>query len=134
MVSALLTDVPGSSDYFLGAAVTYADSAKQELLDVSGETLRRHGAVSEEAAREMAQGALERFGADVALSLTGIAGPGGGSTEKPVGTVHIAIAGTDGRGVAKKRYFLGDRDLIRRTASRHALELLRRHLSAAESP
>jgi nicotinamide-nucleotide amidase len=129
MVSALLTDVPGSSDYFLGGAVTYADSAKESLLDVSHETLARHGAVSEESSREMAAGARVRFGADVAMSLTGIAGPGGGSAEKPVGTVHIAIAGPGDRAVAKRRFFLGDRDLIRRTASRHALELLRRHLS-----
>jgi nicotinamide-nucleotide amidase len=77
----------------------------------------------------MAAGARVRFGADVAISLTGIAGPGGGSAEKPVGTVHIAIAGPGDRAVAKRRFFLGDRDLIRRTASRHALELLRRHLS-----
>jgi nicotinamide-nucleotide amidase len=132
MVAALVTDVAGSSDYFLGGAVTYADSAKQALLDVSPETIARHGAVSEESAREMARGALARFGADVALSLTGIAGPGGGSEAKPVGTVHIAIAGPEGRELAKKRLFVGDRDLIRRTASRHALELLRRHLLAAE--
>jgi nicotinamide-nucleotide amidase len=132
MVAALVTDVAGSSDYFLGGAVTYADSAKQALLDVSPETLARHGAVSGESAREMARGALARFGADVALSLTGIAGPGGGSEAKPVGTVHIAIAGPEGKELLKKRLFVGDRDLIRRTASRHALELLRRHLLAAE--
>jgi nicotinamide-nucleotide amidase len=131
MISALITDVPGSSDYFLGGAVVYANEAKAELLGVSPETVRVHGAVSEAAAREMARGARVRFGADVALSITGIAGPGGASAEKPVGTVHIAIAGPGERELSKKRLFGGDRDLIRRTASRHALELLRRHLEEA---
>lgn len=134
MVSSLVTDVAGSSDYFLGGVVSYANGAKEELLGVGDETLRAHGAVSEETAREMARGARERFGADVAAAITGIAGPGGGTDEKPVGTVWFAIADRDGREVAKKRSFVGDRSLVRRTASVHALELVRRHLMSGEWP
>ncbi len=128
MVSALLTDVPGSSEYFLGAVVSYANAAKEGLLGVGAGTLRAHGAVSEEAALEMARGALERFGADVAVSVTGIAGPDGGSADKPVGTVHFGLAARGGATAAKKRLFVGDRSVVRRAASVQALELLRRHL------
>ena len=90
MLSSRLTDVAGSSAYFLGGAVTYANEAKVALVGVSPETLERHGAVSEEVAREMAAGARLRFGASVGLGVTGIAGPGGGTPDKPVGTVHVA--------------------------------------------
>lgn len=128
MVSSLITDIPGSSAYFLGGVVSYANDAKESLLGVHRETLETHGAVSSEAAREMARGATDRFGADVGASITGIAGPDGGSAEKPVGTVWFGIADRDGRETVKRRAFLGDRTLIRRTASVHALELLRRHL------
>src|SRR5436190_23936452 len=92
MIAKLVTDIPGSSEYFLGGVVSYGNAAKRELLAVRGETLSTHGAVSEEAAREMARGALERFGSDLALAVTGIAGPDGGTPEKPVGTVHFALA------------------------------------------
>jgi nicotinamide-nucleotide amidase len=129
MVSALVTDVAGSSDYFLGGVVSYANSAKEDLLGVSDETLRRYGAVSEEGAREMARGARERFDADIAVAVTGIAGPGGGSEEKPVGTVFFALAGRNGTEDARKRFFVGDRAHVRRSASLVALELVRRHLS-----
>ncbi|HYK42486.1 MAG TPA: competence/damage-inducible protein A [Thermoanaerobaculia bacterium] len=128
MVASLVTDVPGSSAYFLGGVVSYGNGAKETLLGVRQQTLRDHGAVSPEAALEMARGAVERFGADVAASVTGIAGPDGGSEEKPVGTVWFAIADRGGREVAKKRAFLGDRGHVRRSASVHALELVRRHL------
>ena len=128
MVSSLITDIPGSSAYFLGGVVSYANDAKESLLGVHRETLETHGAVSSEAAREMARGATDRFGADVGASITGIAGPDGGSAEKPVGTVWFGIADRDGREIVKRRAFLGDRTHIRRTASVHALELLRRHL------
>ena len=128
MVSSLVTDVAGSSDYFLGGVVSYANDAKESLLGVDDETLRSHGAVSEETAREMARGARERFGADVGAAVTGVAGPGGGSEEKPVGTVWFAISDRDGREVAKRRSFVGDRSHIRKSASVHALELVRRHL------
>ena len=106
----------------------YGNDAKTKFLGVGEETLRSHGAVSEETALEMARGAVERFGADVAASVTGIAGPGGGSPEKPVGTVWFAVADRDGRQIAKRRSFVGERSLVRRYASLHALELVRRHL------
>jgi nicotinamide-nucleotide amidase len=129
LASAMLTDVPGSSAYFQGAVVSYANTAKEDLLGVSEATLRAHGAVSAESAAEMAKGARTRFGADLALAITGIAGPDGGSPEKPVGTVFFALARRDGGEETKKRLFGGDRAVIRRAAAIHALELLRRHLS-----
>jgi nicotinamide-nucleotide amidase len=128
MVSALLTDAPGSSTYFLGGVVSYADTAKEELLGVRRETLEAHGAVSEQAAREMAQGARARFGADLAVAITGIAGPDGGTPEKPVGTVWFALSDRIGEDQAKRRSFIGDRAMVRRAAALYALELLRRHL------
>jgi nicotinamide-nucleotide amidase len=133
MIASLVTDVPGSSDYFLGAVVTYANAAKEGLLGVASATLRERGAVSEEAALAMARGARERFDADVAVSVTGIAGPDGGSAEKPVGTVHFGLAARDGTTLAKKRLFIGDRGVVRRAASIQALELLRRYLSGEEA-
>lgn len=129
LASAMLTDVAGSSDYFRGSVVSYANSAKENLLGVRPETLRSFGAVSGEAAREMAAGARDRFDADHAVSITGIAGPGGGSPEKPVGTVFFALADRGGPGPASQRMFGGDRAVIRRAASLHALEMLRRRLT-----
>ncbi len=133
LASSLLTDVPGSSDYFLGSVVSYANEAKASLLGVSEGTLRAHGAVSPESATEMARGARERFDADYAVSITGIAGPDGGSAEKPVGTVFFALAGPDGHEISKKRLFIGDRGVIRRAAAIHALELVRRRLTGADA-
>jgi nicotinamide-nucleotide amidase len=134
LVSTLLTDVPGSSEYFLGSVVPYANDAKERLLGVSAETLKAHGAVSAPSAAEMARGARERFDSDLAVSITGIAGPDGGTPEKPVGTVFFAIASRDGSVVGKKRLLLGDRAVIRRTSALHALEMLRRLLQGvAES-
>jgi nicotinamide-nucleotide amidase len=132
MISTLVTDVPGSSAYFLGGVVSYGNGAKESFLGVREETLRAHGAVSAEAALEMARGAVERFGADVAASVTGIAGPDGGTEEKPVGTVWFAIADRGGHEVAKRRAFLGDRGHVRRSASVHALELVRRHIVGSD--
>jgi len=129
MISTLLTDAPGSSDFFLGGVVSYADSAKEELLGVSPETLAREGAVSEGGAREMARGARDRFGADLAVAVTGIAGPTGGTPEKPVGTVYFALAARGGAESARKRAFGGDRSVVRRAASLFALELVRRELA-----
>lgn len=125
MISALLTDVPGSSDYFLGGVVSYANSAKERFLGVSPATLAAHGAVSAEAAAEMARGARARFGADLAAAVTGIAGPDGGSEAKPVGTVFIALADADGE-VGRRRFFGGDRAVVRRASALAALELIRR--------
>ncbi|MGH1351480.1 MAG: CinA family protein [Methyloligellaceae bacterium] len=98
LISALLTEIAGSSDVFDRGFVTYSNGAKTDLLQVSPDTLARHGAVSEPTAREMARGALKNSGASVAIAVTGIAGPGGGSATRPVGLVHIAglnKAGTD---------------------------------------
>jgi competence/damage-inducible protein CinA-like protein len=128
MISKLVTDVPGSSAYFLGGVVSYADSAKTNFLCVSERTLADRGAVSGETALEMARGALESFGADLALGVTGIAGPDGGTAEKPVGTVYFALARRDGSEIGKKREFLGDRASVRQAASQFALELVRRSL------
>lgn len=92
LISSLITDVPGSSEYFLGGAVCYANRAKEAILGVRPETLLAHGAVSAETAAEMAQGARRLFGADLGLAVTGIAGPRGGSPEKPVGLVYIHLS------------------------------------------
>lgn len=90
-----ITNIPGSSDYYLGGFVTYANEAKEAHLGVRLETLVAYGAVSSESALEMARGARERMGADVALSTTGIAGPGGGTPEKPVGLVYVALSAAE---------------------------------------
>jgi nicotinamide-nucleotide amidase len=130
MIASLVTDVPGSSGYFLGGVVSYANSAKTNLLDVSEETLSRHGAVSVEAVREMARGARARFKSGVAAAVSGIAGPDGGTPEKPVGTVCFAVSGPDARETAKRRMFPGDRAVVRRAASLFCLHLVRRQLLA----
>ncbi len=129
LIGALLTDTAGSSDYFLGGVISYANAAKQALLGVRAETLETHGAVSEPTAIEMAAGARDRLGADFAISVTGIAGPGGGSPEKPVGLVYVGLAAADG--VTAKPYQIGaasPRDVIRNWAARAALNELRRRL------
>jgi len=131
LIAKLLTDVPGSSDYFLGGLVAYSNAAKVELLAVREETLRSHGAVSEETAREMARGARERFDADLAVAVTGIAGPDGGTPEKPVGTVFFALARRAGTEIGKKREFNGDRATVRLAASLYALDLVRRGVADA---
>jgi nicotinamide-nucleotide amidase len=117
----VVTSVAGSSAWFDRGFVTYSDAAKQELLGVRAETLRSRGAVSEETAREMARGALERSQATVAVSITGIAGPGGGTPEKPVGTVCIAWA-LRGATKSETRRLSGDRESIRRQSVVLALE------------
>jgi nicotinamide-nucleotide amidase len=121
-----LTNVPGSSAWVRGAVVAYADSAKRELLGVHAETLAAHGAVSEETAAEMAAGARRAFAVDVGLSTTGIAGPDGGTPDKPVGTVCLGLAAETG--VVTRRYQLwGTRDWVKLLASQIALDWLRRH-------
>lgn len=132
-----LTAVPGSSAYFLGGVVTYSNDLKTRLLGVSPETLERHGAVSRETAEAMAVGARQRLGGDFGLGITGIAGPDGGTVEKPAGTVHIALADSEGP-IHRQFRFPGNRSRIRHLAAQWALELLRRRLThhdeAARTP
>ena len=130
MVAAALTEIAGSSDVFERGFVTYSNEAKQELLGVAEDTLAEYGAVSEETALEMARGALAASRADIAVSITGVAGPGGGTVEKPVGLVWFAVAKRGGDIRAHRRQFLDEgRAAIREAATRFALELL---LGAAE--
>jgi nicotinamide-nucleotide amidase len=128
-----LTAVPGSSAYFLGGAVAYDDRVKVELLGVDREEIARHGAVSEAVARALAGGARRRFDADYGLGVTGVAGPGGGSDEKPVGTVHFALAGPDGAIEHRKTRLPGDRERVRYGASQVGLDMLRRRLQRDKS-
>jgi nicotinamide-nucleotide amidase len=120
-VAMALTAIAGSSDWFERGYVTYSNDAKHEALGVSEDTLRRHGAVSEQTAREMAAGALARSHGQVALAITGVAGPTGGSADKPVGTVCFAWA--DGSKIlSETRRFDGDRESVRRQSVVHALQ------------
>lgn len=122
-----VTRVAGSSDYFLGGVVAYANELKGSLLDVSPETLAAHGAVSLETATLMATGARTRCGADISISITGIAGPSGGSIDKPVGTVFIGISSSNSTEI-KRFQFSGDRHRIQAMAAHSGLDLLRRYL------
>lgn len=122
MIGAELTSVPGSSEYYLGGAVSYADDVKEHLLGVPAEILREHGAVSEPVVLRMATGVRERTGADISMAVTGIAGPGGGSEEKPVGTVWIAVA-TEAGVSAQMFNFRGERDIVRRYSTNAALAM-----------
>ena len=122
MLGARLTAIPGSSDVVLGGVVAYANSVKVAQLGVRQETLDAHGAVSEETVLAMATGARERFGANLGIAITGIAGPGGGSAEKPVGTVWLGVA-ADRRMEARRINSVGDRDEFRRRATQAALAL-----------
>jgi nicotinamide-nucleotide amidase len=128
-IAKLLTDIPGSSTWFEAAAVTYGNRAKQVLLGVTGEILERHGAVSRECAREMVSGALARFEATVAVAVTGIAGPTGGTPDKPLGTVWIAWQRRGATAHVQVFRFEGDRDGIRRQAVAAALDGLRKILT-----
>ncbi len=128
MLAERITSVPGSSDYFLGGFLVYTDRIKTALLGVSEDLLREHTAVSEEAAREMARGARERTGSTWALSVTGVAGPSGGTEVSPIGTVIIGIAGPDGTATRRER-FHGDRTRVRVMATQVALDLLRLRLT-----
>jgi nicotinamide-nucleotide amidase len=128
LVAARLTSIPGSSDVFRGAVVSYADEVKERELGVATETLARFGAVSAETARAMAEGVRGRLGVDIAVSVTGVAGPGGGSEEKPVGLVYLHAVSPDGE-LDGGFNLPADRDTIRRRATVSALHLLRRLLA-----
>jgi nicotinamide-nucleotide amidase len=127
MVAARLTDVAGASDVFRGAVVAYSNEAKSAQLGVPPDLLERHGAVSAEVAEAMARGALVALGADLAVSVTGVAGPGGGTPEKPVGLVVFGVAGARGETV-ERTTFSGDREAVRTKATAQALHALRRLL------
>lgn len=124
LVSALLTELPGSSKMFTHGFITYANEAKHQLLGVPNETLTTYGAVSETTARAMAEGAREAAGTSLAISITGIAGPDGGSAEKPVGTVHMACAMQGRTTLHEKHQFDGDRNAIRMQAAEASIQLL----------
>jgi len=116
-----VTAIAGSSEWFERGFVTYSNAAKEEMLGVRAATIAKHGAVSEETAREMALGALEHSRGTIALAITGIAGPGGGSAAKPVGTVCFAWARKGDEASVETRRFSGDRDAVRRQSVEHAL-------------
>jgi nicotinamide-nucleotide amidase len=131
MIATRLTDVPGASEVFVGGVVGYANAVKERGLGVPATVLARHGAVSAETAQAMAEGARERLGADVAVAVTGLAGPGGGTPEKPVGLVHFHVAGPEGAW-ARELHVPGDRGAVRRRATVTALHALRRFLARNE--
>jgi nicotinamide-nucleotide amidase len=124
MIAASLTDVAGSSKVFERGFVTYSNEAKTELLGVPAAMIAEHGAVSEPVARAMAQGALAHSYADVAVAVTGIAGPGGGTAEKPVGLVYIGAARRGSAATVERHVFGGDRADVRQATVQRALELL----------
>jgi nicotinamide-nucleotide amidase len=129
MIAAWLTAIPGSSDAFAGGVVSYANDVKAGLLGVPQEVLREHGAVSAETAAAMAAGARRQLGADVAVSVTGVAGPGGGTPDKPVGLVHLHLSSPEGED-ARRLEFSGDRAGVRARAATSALHMARAHLVA----
>ena len=134
MIAAACTDLAGSSQWFERGFVSYSNEAKMELLGVGADLLRQHGAVSEPVVRAMAQGAVTHSRAGVSVAVTGVAGPSGGSRDKPVGTVWFAFL-VDGRLTSEVRHFAGDRAVVRAGTVAHALEgLVQRVGSAAPAP
>ncbi|KLV06761.1 damage-inducible protein CinA [Photobacterium aquae] len=131
-VATAITDIAGSSAWFDRAFVTYSNEAKQEMLGVAAQTLDSHGAVSEAVVREMAAGALAHSRADISVAISGIAGPGGGSESKPVGTVWFAWADRHGWISAERYLFEGDRSAVRAQAVTVALEGMRKRMVALE--
>jgi nicotinamide-nucleotide amidase len=130
MIAAAITAIPGSSAVLDRGFVTYSNGAKTEMLGVPAELIAGVGAVSEAVAARMAAGAKDRAGAEIAVSVTGIAGPDGGTADKPVGTVWFGLAGRDGEVLTRHQVFAGDRTAIRAAATDYALTLL---LGAAET-
>jgi nicotinamide-nucleotide amidase len=133
MVAAAITDVAGSSGYFVGSVVSYANDAKRDLLGVDPAILAAHGAVSAQVARAMATGARERLGATLAASVTGIAGPDGGTAAKPVGLTYIGVADADGVDV-KRIVWTGDRAANRRDSTIAVLEMLLGRVEKTDPP
>jgi nicotinamide-nucleotide amidase len=131
LVAGCLTEIAGSSDVVERGYVTYSNEAKTEMLGVPADLIANLGAVSEEVARAMAEGALAHSQADVAVSITGIAGPGGATPGKSVGLVHFALARRDRPAVARQEHFAGDRRAVRRAAVMTAFDLLREALESA---
>jgi PncC family amidohydrolase len=127
LVGHRITNVPGSSAYYLGSITAYSYDVKEQLLHVRRDTLYNQGAVSEQTAREMAQGARRALGADVGVAVTGVAGPGGGTPEKPVGLVYVALAADDGEWV-EEHVWGGDRWENKALSAEATLDLLRRYL------
>jgi PncC family amidohydrolase len=130
LVAHLITEVPGSSDYFLGGLVTYSNDMKEAFADVPHDVLEAHGAVSAHVARAMAEGARRRLGADVVVSVTGIAGPDGGTAAKPVGLTYIGVADDDGVDV-RRHVWAGDRSANKRSSAAAALDLVLERSTAA---
>ncbi len=128
LLAGRLTDRPGSSAYVLGGIVAYANEAKTRLAGVPAELIARHGAVSPEVARALAAGAISAFSADLGIGVTGVAGPGGGTEVKPVGTVCLSVAGRDGLGMDRTLLLPGDRAMIRQRTTTVAMQMLRRVL------
>lgn len=126
-VAKAITDIAGSSAWFERGFVTYSNEAKSQMIGVKPETLAAHGAVSEPVVVEMAIGALKAARADYAVSISGIAGPDGGSEDKPVGTVWFGFACVNGQGITCRECFEGDREAVRRQATTYALQTLWQH-------
>ncbi|MCQ8228772.1 nicotinamide-nucleotide amidase [Pantoea trifolii] len=123
-IAKVFTDISGSSAWFERGFVTYSNEAKQQMVGVQDTTLQQHGAVSEQTVREMATGAAKAAAAEYAIAVSGIAGPDGGTPDKPVGTVWFAIVGPEGRVLAQRQIFAGDRDAVRRQSVVWALQTL----------
>lgn len=128
LLSGILTEIPGASQVFTHGFITYANPAKVAMVEVSEHTLAAHGAVSEAIARSMAEGALRTAAASLAVGITGIAGPGGGTAEKPVGLVHVACASSSGKTIHKEYRFEGERTCIRLKSVEAGLALLLKQL------
>jgi nicotinamide-nucleotide amidase len=133
-LAARLTDRPGSSAYFAGGVVAYSNEAKTELLGVAAELIAAHGAVSPEVGEALADGAMDRFGADLGVGITGVAGPDGGTEEKPVGYVCICVKSGDGRVLARDPKLPGSRDDVRDRSVSVAMHMIRRHLLGEDLP
>ena len=127
LIAHRITNVPGVSAWYVGGVVAYSDKLKKALLGVGEGVLAAHGAVSEPVARQMAEGAQSRFGADVAVAVTGIAGPGGGTAEKPVGLVYLAVSGASGTVVCRE-FFEGNRQQIKAKTAEKALKMVLEYL------